>query len=315
MDSTSKFTRTRIAPTSSGFLHLGNVLSFVITIGLARKTGATVLLRIDDMDQERYQDDYVQDIFNVLEYLELPYDEGPRNLQEFREQYSQIHRLPMYQQALQHLQTTGKVFACTCSRSQLQQGSYAGTCIPHNYPLHSPNANWRLFTETAELKLKTLNEQKSIALPEQMQYFVVKKKDGKPAYQLASVIDDLHFKVDLVVRGLDLWPSTIAQLCLAQHLPPNSFHQTTFYHHPLLTDKEGNKLSKTAGSVSIQHLMKEGKKKEEIYKLLATLAGLPEKEVHNCESLATQYFKTASTPSWSITNTPAKTPTKTPPTT
>jgi glutamyl/glutaminyl-tRNA synthetase len=306
MDITSKFTRTRIAPTPSGFLHLGNVFSFAITIALARKTGAAVLLRIDDLDNERYREEYVQDIFHVLEYLELPYDEGPRSLEEFRQQYSQTHRLPLYNEALYYLQKTGKVFACTCSRSQLQKGVYPGTCIARQHSLDQPEVSWRLYTE----------EENTSTLPGQMQYFIVKKKDGMPAYQLASVIDDLHYNVDLVVRGLDLLPSTLAQLYLAQYLPTNNYHQTTFHHHPLLTDPHGNKLSKTAGSVSMQHLIKQGKKKEEIYKLLATLAGLSDKEVYDWNTLATAYFtKTPSAPFLSTINTPAKTPAKKPPTT
>jgi Glutamyl- and glutaminyl-tRNA synthetases len=296
MDITPTFNRTRIAPTPSGYLHPGNVLSFVITIGMARRTGASVLLRIDDMDRERYQDAYVLDIFNVLEYLELPYDEGPRNLKEFKEQYSQVHRLPMYRQALEHLEKTGKVFACTCSRSQLPQGAYPGTCMRRNYPLQSQDTNWRLITDITPLSLLTLTEETAVTLPDQMQCFVVRKKDGNPAYQLTSVIDDLHFNVDFIVRGVDLWPSTIAQLYLAQHLPANAFHNTTFYHHPLLTDQEGKKLSKTAGSVSIQHMIKEGKSKEEIYKILARFANLPERDVYDWNSLATLYFAEKSTP-------------------
>jgi Glutamyl- and glutaminyl-tRNA synthetases len=292
MDIPVKFKRTRIAPTPSGFLHLGNVLSFVITIGLARKTGASVLLRIDDMDRERYQDAYVQDIFNVLQYLELPYDEGPRSLQEFKESYSQTYRMPMYQQALQHLQNTGKVFACICTRSQLTQGAYPGTCMNSQYSLNTPNTNWRLVTDNSILNLKTLTGETPFTLPEQMQNFVVKKKDGHPAYQLTSVVDDVYFNVDLVVRGEDLWPSTIAQLHLAHYLPENTFHQATFYHHPLITDQEGKKLSKTAGSVSIQHLMKEGKKKKEIFQILARFANLPHQNVYDWRSLATAYFNT-----------------------
>ncbi|QEC45818.1 hypothetical protein FSB84_30565 [Pseudobacter ginsenosidimutans] len=84
MNLTKSFHKTRIAPTPSGFLHLGNAFSFILTTVLARKTGASILLRIDDMDQARAQDEYIRDIFDLLEFLELPWDEGPRNLKEFR---------------------------------------------------------------------------------------------------------------------------------------------------------------------------------------------------------------------------------------
>src|SRR5580698_8544901 len=73
------FRKTRIAPTPSGFLHLGNVLSFALTAGLARRSGASILLRIDDLDRERVSREYVEDIFDALNFLGIPWDEGPRN--------------------------------------------------------------------------------------------------------------------------------------------------------------------------------------------------------------------------------------------
>ena len=82
MDGPIRYGRTRIAPTPSGFLHLGNVVAFVKTVELGKRSGAKVLLRIDDMDRERVEKEYVQDIFDTLEFLELPWDEGPRNVEE-----------------------------------------------------------------------------------------------------------------------------------------------------------------------------------------------------------------------------------------
>src|ERR1035437_9153412 len=95
------FKRTRIAPTPSGYLHLGNILSFAITAALARKTNAKVLLRIDDFDLERTNKLYVQDIFDTLNFLEIPWDEGPRNMKQYEQEFSQVHRMEMYKKALQ----------------------------------------------------------------------------------------------------------------------------------------------------------------------------------------------------------------------
>jgi glutamyl-tRNA synthetase len=91
-----------------------------------------------------------------------------------------------------------------------------------------------------------------------MQHFIVRKKDGFPSYQLASVIDDIHFGVDLVVRGADLFESTLAQICLSTRLPANPFAHTCFLHHPLVQDLQGRKLSKSAGDTSIQYLRAQG---------------------------------------------------------
>ena len=99
----SQYNKTRIAPTPSGFLHLGNVLSFGITAALARKHGAKILLRIDDLDRTRINKQYVQDIFDTLNFLEIPWDEGPRNIKEYEDSYSQLHRMGVYQEALEQL--------------------------------------------------------------------------------------------------------------------------------------------------------------------------------------------------------------------
>jgi glutamyl-tRNA synthetase len=90
-----KFTRTRIAPTPSGYLHLGNALSFALTAAIARSTGAKILLRIDDLDQQRVNLAYVQDVFDTLNFLEIPWDEGPRNVIEYHDEWSQMRRMDM----------------------------------------------------------------------------------------------------------------------------------------------------------------------------------------------------------------------------
>lgn len=291
------YKRTRIAPTPSGFLHLGNVFSFILTAALAREKGASILLRIDDMDQARAQDQYLQDIFDTLNFMEIPWDEGPRNVQEFKETFSQVHRLPIYNEMLTQLKNRNKVFACDCSRSTLQQtapdGIYPGTCLHKGIPLNTPDVNWRLITNTQQtFQINSLETNKfTYSLDEDMTNFVVRKKDGMPSYQLASLADDIHFEVDLIVRGADLRSSTVAQRYLANQLKPNSFQKAVFMHHLLLEDEQGNKLSKTAGSVSIQHLRKEGKKKEEIYKLLARMTRTPDKEVQSWQTFAEAFYK------------------------
>lgn len=296
MSPATSFKKTRIAPTPSGYLHLGNVFSFILTTFKARQTGASILLRIDDMDQARAQDIYLQDIFDVLNFLELPWDDGPKTPAEFKQTFSQVHRLPVYHALIDQLQSLNKVFACSCSRSQLQQstgdGSYPGTCLSPGIALDTPETNWRLITNSKET-ITLYSEKKNnftTSLPHDKNFFIVRKKDGMPSYQLASLADDIHFGIDLIVRGRDLISSSIAQRYLANQLPPNSFQKAIFYHHELITDEEGRKLSKSAGSVSIQHLRKNGKKKEEVYQLLATMTGLPATGIYNWETFGQAYF-------------------------
>jgi glutamyl/glutaminyl-tRNA synthetase len=266
------FAKTRIAPTPSGFLHLGNAFSFALTADLAEKTGAKILFRIDDLDRQRANKLYVQDIFETLSFLNIPWHEGPRNWHEYENDWSQVHRMPIYQTALDHLQQSGAVFACTCSRTQIEHCN----CIAKGIPLETPNAAWRVRTDDKlQLSIQTLNNGiVNASLPPEMQNFIVKKKDGYPAYQLASLMDDLHFGIDLVVRGEDLWPSTIAQHYLAHILQQPDFQKITFHHHQLLMTN-GKKLSKSAGDTAIKYLREQGKKAADIYEGIERMVGLP----------------------------------------
>lgn len=260
--------RTRIAPTPSGFLHLGNVLSFALTAAMARRNGASILLRIDDLDRERVDEEYVEDIFETLNFLGIPWDEGPKDRAEFERQWSQVHRLGMYREALLRLREEGKVFACNCSRSKILRerpdGVYPGTCREKGLSLDAEGCTWRVTTEDAGFGAEA-------GLPSEMTDFVVRKKDGYPAYQLTSVIDDLYFGVDLVVRGEDLRASTAAQQWLAGELGRDEFREIQFYHHPLMTGSNGEKLSKSAGATSVHYLRRQGLRPADIFSMIPQL--------------------------------------------
>ena len=274
------YKKTRFAPTPSGFLHAGNIFSFAITSALAAKTNAKVLLRIDDMDPDRIRKEYVQDIFDTLNFMEIPWHEGPRDPAQYEREYSQLHRLGLYNNALEKLKESGNVFACTCSRSDIlrvnAEGLYPGTCKDKNIPFHTKNVSWRLDTSKAtDIIIKAWPENAlTEALPRNMHYFIVRKKDGLPAYQLTSVVDDMHFGIDLVVRGEDLWPSTLAQLYMAAMLGYRPFLNTRFHHHALVKDTLGIKLSKSAGADSLQHLRKQYKQPAAAYSFLGKMLGV-----------------------------------------
>lgn len=286
--SESIFKKTRIAPTPSGFLHLGNVLSFVITAVLAQKHQAKILLRIDDLDRARVNQRYIQDIFDTLNFLEISCDEGPRDIGDFEANYSQRHRLPLYREAMELLRDNGLVFACTCSRKQTNSG-IADSCIcqAQQISLNTENASWRLISNKYnKLQVKAYLEQLTNAtLPAEMHNFIVRKKDGFPSYQLTSLIDDLFYDVDLIVRGDDLWPSTLAQQQLALALGKSDFEAINFYHHPLIMEASGKKLSKSAGATSVKYLRENGKTRADIYTLIAAMLG-SEQHINNWQQLA-----------------------------
>ncbi|MDP4217365.1 MAG: glutamate--tRNA ligase family protein [Bacteroidota bacterium] len=294
------FNKTRIAPTPSGYLHLGNVYSFALTAALAEQSGAKILLRIDDLDRDRVLPEYVDDIFGTLGFLDIPWDEGPMNSGEFGERYSQVHRLELYRRALEDLRASGSVFACVCSRSQLSRT--VCTCKDKALPLDTPDAAWRLDTTTPrQLNVRIWsgvgvtggNAPGSDAtimatLPADMQNFIVRRKDGFPAYQLTSMLDDLHYGVDLVVRGEDLRSSTMAQQYLSVVLQKDAFRRISFYHHPLLLGPGHKKLSKSAGTTSVQHLRKEGYDRQAICTMIARMLGLPQARPRTWQELIGQ---------------------------
>lgn len=269
-----QFNLTRIAPTPSGFLHLGNAFSFLKTKALAEKHGAKILLRIDDLDRERYRPEYVADIFDSLDFLEIKIDLGPKTIQEFENEWSQIHRMARYTEALHRLEKSKKLFACDCSRKKIQQldpsGYYLGQCLERRLALDKPEVAWRADTSESDFIhfIEYPDQQKSGLIQQDSMFYIVRKKDGLPAYHLTSLVDDLHFGVDLIVRGNDLYASTLAQLDLARNLGEEDFNKITFHHHPLIKSPSLEKLSKSAGSTSILFLRKAGKTLADIEKMI-----------------------------------------------
>ncbi|MCS5489392.1 glutamate--tRNA ligase family protein [Algoriphagus limi] len=273
------FKLTRIAPTPSGFLHLGNAYSFLLTKTLAEKSGAKILLRIDDLDRERFRMEYLIDIFETLEFLEIPYDIGPKSPEDFLVNWTQLNRLDLYREVLDKLWEKRMLFACTCSRKKITQmdssGYYLGHCLDRNIPKTRKETAWRINTLQEDLVsiLDIAGKKTEEVIPQDVAFFVVRKKDEMPAYQLTSLVDDMYFGVDLIVRGKDLYSSSIAQDFLSNSLDYQTFKNTSFLHHPLLKGPKGKKLSKSEGASSIQYLRQSGKNLSDIFRLIGESLG------------------------------------------
>lgn len=270
---------TRLAPTPSGFLHIGNAFSFVRTWLLARKNGGTIHLRIDDIDAERARPDYVSDIFETIDWLGLDYDSGPTGVDDFYKNHSQQLRIEQYQSALQHLRQQDILFACTCSRAQMPDGIYKGNCVGKKLDFDAPQTAWRINTATAQpIVFKDIWQgEMQVNIGNSMPFFVVRTKQLRAAYQVVSVMEDLRLGINCIVRGEDLIPSTAAQLFLAQQLPQwQPFLQTQFAHHSLCLDDNGQKLSKSKGSTALCSWRSEGRKPTELFRLFSKWLQLPE---------------------------------------
>lgn len=250
-------TISRLAPTPSGFLHAGNILNFLITWSIVRKNKGVLHLRIDDVDSQRLKNEYLDDIFKTLDWLKLDYDKGPSSTDDFFREYSQQNKIEYYRDKREQLTTT---YPCVCSRKKVQElypnGRYHGFC--RNQVINPAEGSYSLRLHVPNEAEVTLDN--SIYKPaDVIGDFIVWRKDDLPSYQLASVIDDVDLKINFIVRGNDLFPSTIAQLFLAKCLDKTEFAEIQFKHHQLLTDSNGQKLSKSINSSPIKLLRESGK--------------------------------------------------------
>ncbi len=240
--------RTRLAPTPSGFLHAGNALNFLITHQLAREAGGTILLRIDDLDVDRVRPEYVEDIFESLDQLGIGWDMGPRSVTDLKRNWSQSLRVGRAERLLDLLKDSGQLYACSCSRKRIIDCS----CRELNLPFHTTGSLWRLrIPEPCDVTFRTWPDgRRSVDLRKVMRDPVLRQRNGSPAYQVMSLADDVDFGIALIVRGDDLLPSTACQVYLAKLLGLTTFQDARFLHHALITDADGQKLSKSAGAGS-----------------------------------------------------------------
>jgi len=282
--------KTRIAPTPSGFLHTGNAVSFLLTYCLAKSGNGKLLLRIDDLDRERYRKEYVEDIFYALDWLGIYCDEGPSSVADFENYWSQHKRLSLYEDALKSSLDKERVYACDCTRKNLvASGSYPvyhGKCRNlKNSFLENSAWRWKIKTDTCIHWADMFRSHIQINLFEQMGDFVVRQKNGLPSYQLGSYVDDLHFNITHIIRGADLLTSTAAQLYMATCWQSTAFQHIHFGHHPLITNKNGQKLSKSAGSQSLKSLRENGQTPFNILEIVRKILGLPDEKIETTEDL------------------------------
>lgn len=262
---------SRIAPTPSGYLHLGNAYNFILTWWLVRQKQGILHLRLDDSDRARVRDEYIQDIFDTLAWLGLDWDKGPRNGLEFQAKFSQTLKTEKYYELLKKIPGT---YVCRCSRKDFKDFA------PDPHRLRCPG-NCRaknLQFEPEKNCIRILTDEKDWATQDSGLFdFVVWRKDDTPAYHLASLSDDMEMQTTFIIRGTDLMPSTRAQIFLAEKLKAQSFIQTKFYHHELIKDQNLRKLSKSQNGnehpLELRHLRQAGLEPADILTMLAPYLG------------------------------------------
>jgi glutamyl-queuosine tRNA(Asp) synthetase len=258
--------RGRLAPSPTGYLHLGHAHTFWTAQQRAQAQNGTLILRNEDLDPQRCKPEFTDAMLEDLRWFGFQWQEGPDCGGTFGP-YSQSERHSLYLAALEQLKSAGCIYPCTCSRKDIQSAAraphaadddephYPGTCRSKNSALRIPNSafSWRFQIpddETISFTDANLGPQQLIA-GKDFGDFVVWRPDGVPSYQLAVVVDDAAMQITEVVRGEDLLKSTARQLLLYRALgltPPS------FYHCPLMTDESGARLAKRHDSLSLRKL-------------------------------------------------------------
>ncbi|MBO0929499.1 glutamate--tRNA ligase family protein [Fibrella aquatilis] len=256
----------RLAPTPSGFLHIGNAVNFVLTWLAARQLGGQLLLRIDDLDTTRKRPDYVADIFQTIHWLGLDCDLGPTDPDDLEQRWSQWLRLEQYAATLTQLREANALYTCTLSRQEWLALEASG--------------NWQQLDRQAAAFAQPDQAWRFRALGSGHADFVVRRRDGLPAYQIASLTDDHLYGVTHIIRGQDLDESTDRQAQLAEALGWTDFLDTSVWHHPLLLDQADQKISKSAGHghngpTSVRVMREAGEPPTRIYEAVASLLQLP----------------------------------------
>ncbi len=286
---------SRIAPTPSGYLHAGNALSFLLTWLLVRSQGGHLHLRIDDLDAPRLKKSCLDDIFRQLEWLGLDYDSGPSGVEDLSASHSQVFRISKYETMLEKLRGNGQLYACTCSRKQVREvsgnGVYPGTCRNQKKAFNPGQAVWRVrLPRPCVISIEEPGSLEGrVGLSAEMGDFIVCRKDGLPAYQIASLADDLELGTNLVVRGEDLIPSTAAQCFLAHCLGESMFPNARFLHHPLLKNPDGKKLSKTGDAFSLRELREVHQTPGLLYRMTAEWLGIPTMNITSLDELLSAF--------------------------
>lgn len=273
-------TTTRLAPSPTGALHLGNARTFVLNCVLARQRGWRVLMRMEDLDGPRVKPEAVAESLDVLAWLGLRWDEP---------MMYQSDRHPEYEKALAALAAAGWAYPCVCTRKDVEQAAsaphadeaapaYPGTCRGRFASAERAEAetgrpaSWRVRVPEEPVEFED-----AFAGPQRFDLrreggdFVVFRKQGLAAYQLAVAVDDADSGVDAIVRGDDLLDSAARQIHLRRLLGLTP--EPTHWHLPLVVGPDGRRLAKRHGDTRISRYRELGAPPERVLGLIGRWSG------------------------------------------
>ncbi|MEX2582327.1 MAG: tRNA glutamyl-Q(34) synthetase GluQRS [Gemmatimonadota bacterium] len=291
--------RGRFAPSPTGDLHLGNARTALLAWLQVRRAGGRFVLRMEDLDPGRVRPEYQATQLEDLRWLGLEWDEGPDIGGDFGP-YLQSSRQRLYEEALERLGARGRLYECLCSRREIAAAAeaphagddegppYPGTCsriAPARGVEGRPSA-LRFRVPPGPVGFEDeLYGMRSYTPSLETGDFVVRRKDGVAAYQLAVVVDDAAMQITDVLRGADLLSSTARQILLYHAL---DLPEPRWTHVPLMLSVDGERLSKRSGAASLRELREQGAVSERVVGWLAWTCGLAAdgKEVAPAELVA-----------------------------
>jgi glutamyl-tRNA synthetase len=287
---------TRLAPSPTGALHLGNARTFLANWLLARQRGWTILLRIEDLDGPRIKRGADQQAIDDLRWLGVDWDEGP---------IYQSARRDAYADAVRQLIEAGRAYPCICTRKEVDLAAsaphaedgaavYPGTCRGKFASIddargasgREPAIRFNVGDEVIEFVDHVRGAQRFEMA--RLGDFVIQKADLTPAYQLAVVVDDATMGVTDIVRGNDLIDSTPRQIMLyralglADRIPK-------YYHLPLVVGADGRRLAKRHGDTRLAHYRDLGVPASRVLELLARWLGIESDRVRKASDLVEHY--------------------------
>jgi len=294
--------RLRLAPSPTGFLHIGNLRGALFAYLLTKKWDGKLILRIEDTDQKREVEGAVASLLKILDWTGIKFDEGPTIGGKYGP-YIQSKRIGIYQKHAEILLKSGAAYKCFCSEARLEKLRAEQTA--NKLAPRYDRACRDLSPEEVELKIKagaSFVIRQKMPLEGEVKVFdelrgeikfpandledqVLVKSNGVPTYQLANVVDDHLMKISHVTRGDEWLPSYPKNILLYQTF---GWTAPKFIHLPLILNKEGGKLSKRQGDIFVENYKDQGYLPEALINFCALLGWHPktEQEIWTLKDLA-----------------------------
>lgn len=304
--------RTRIAPSPTGYVHVGTLRTALFNYFYAKQNNGTFFIRLEDTDRTRLVEGSAENLINVFKDLKINFDEGldldeKGNIIQKGEfgPYIQSERLHLYQEAIKQLLEKGIAYHCFCTKERLDEMRKEQQALKLTPKYDRKCAN--LSREEVEQRIQ--NGEKYVIrlrIPEgettfedeirgtvkfsndQLDDQVLLKADGFPTYHLAVVVDDNAMKTSHIIRGEEWLSSTPKHIILYNAL---NYNLPKFAHLPLLLNPDKSKLSKRQGDVSVEDFLKKGYLPETLINFIGTLGFNPrsDQEIYSLQELINEF--------------------------